>query len=261
MAPNTSLRVGTLAWAERGGGILSRRERISLLGDAARLQMRVLPAQTRALLGRSNPRAFSVDPDRLRVPDTMIARGAEALGSAVYKQALLNHCLRCYAWGTILAERDRREHDPELLYVTCLLHDLGVSDRYRDTVAGQACFAATGATVARDWSREHGWREPRCTALADAMCQHLNPLVRPEDGVEAHLMQAGAAFDVVGVRHWEVATPTVQTVLARHPRLGFKKSFGDEMCAQADQHRGTRIHFLHRYLQFGARIDRAPYDD
>jgi hypothetical protein len=145
--------------------------------------------------------------------------------------------------------------------VTCLLHDLGVSDRYRDSVPDQACFAATGATVARDWSREHGWQEPRCTALADAMCQHLNPLVRPEDGVEAHLMQAGAAFDVVGVRDWDVATPTVQTVLSSHPRLDFKKSFGDEMCAQADQHRGTRIHFLHRYMQFGACIRHAPYDD
>jgi hypothetical protein len=114
----TSSRVGTLAWAERTGGILSRRERIGLLGDAARLQMRILPAQTRALLGRTNPRAFSVDPDRLRVPDTTIAREAEALCSEVSTQALLNHCLRSYAWGTILAERDGLEHDPELFYVT-----------------------------------------------------------------------------------------------------------------------------------------------
>ena len=87
MTPNTSSRVGTLAWAERSGGILSRRERIGLLGDATRLQMRILPAQTRALLGRTNPRAFSVDPDRLRVPDTMIAREAEALCAEVYTQA------------------------------------------------------------------------------------------------------------------------------------------------------------------------------
>ena len=249
----TSSRVGTLAWAERTGGILSRGERIGLLGDAVRLQMRILPAQTRALLGRTNRRAFSVDPDRLRVPDTMIAREAESLCSEVSTQALLNHCLRSYAWGTILAERDGLEHDSELLYVTCLLHDLGVT--------GQACFAATAATVARDWSRERGWREPRCTALADAICQHLNPQVRPEHGIEAHLMQAGAGFDVVGMRHWEVATPTVKTVLARHPRLGFKKSFGSAMCAQADQHHGTRTHFLYRYMQFGARINRAPYED
>ena len=47
----SSSRVGTLAWAERTGGILSRRERIGLLGDAVRLQMRILPAQTQALLG------------------------------------------------------------------------------------------------------------------------------------------------------------------------------------------------------------------
>ena len=257
----TSSRIGTLAWAERTGGILSRRERITLLGDAIGLQMRILPAQTRALLGRANSRAFSIDPDRLRIPDTMIAREAEALASGVYTQALLNHCLRSYAWGTILAERDRLEHDPELFYVTCLLHDLGVTDRYRDTVGGQSCFAATAATVAREWSRGHGWEEPRCTALADAICQHLNPQVRPEHGIEAHLMQAGAGFDVVGIRHWEVATPTVQAVLARHPRLGFKKSFGSTMCAQADQHHGTRAHFLFRYMQFGARINRAPYDD
>src|SRR5947207_1083415 len=188
----SSSRVGTLAWAERTGGILSRGERIGLLGDAVRLQMRILPAQTRTLLGRTNRRAFSVDPNRLSVPDTMIAREAEALSSEVYPPALLNHCLRSYAWGTILAQRDGLEHDPELFYVTCLLHDLGVTDRYRDTVAGQSCFAATAATVARDWSRGHGWREPRCTALADAICQHLNPQVRPEHGTEAHLIQAGA---------------------------------------------------------------------
>src|SRR5437764_5418816 len=77
----TSSRVGTPAWAGRTGGILSRRERISLLGDAIRLQMRILPAQPRALLGRPDSRAFSVDPDRLRIPDTMIAREAEALSS------------------------------------------------------------------------------------------------------------------------------------------------------------------------------------
>jgi hypothetical protein len=147
------------------------------------------------------------------------------------------------------------------LYVTCLLHDLGVTDRYRDTVSGQACFAATAATIARDWSRERDWREPRCGALADAICQHINPDVRPEHGIEAHLMQAGAGFDVIGMRHWEVATPTVKTVLARHPRLGFKKSFGSAMCAHADHHHGTRMHVLFRYLWFGARINRAPYED
>src|SRR5690348_5364043 len=222
----SSSHIGTLAWAERTGGTLSRRERISLLGDAVRLQMRILPAQTSALLGHTNSRAFSVEPDRLRIPDTMMAREAEALSFQVYTQALLNHCLRSYAWGTILAKRDRLEHDPELFYVTCLLHDLGLTDRYRDSVAGQSCFAATAATVALAWGGEHGWQAPRCTALADAICQHLNPKVPPERVIEAHLMQAGAGFDVVGIRHWEVATPTVQAVLARHPRLGFKKSFG-----------------------------------
>jgi hypothetical protein len=102
---------------------------------------------------------------------------------------------------------------------------------------------------------------PRCTAPADAICQHLNPEVRPEHRIDAHLVQAAAGFDIVEMRNWEVATHTIQAVLARHPRLGFKKSFGSAMCAQAAQHHGTRTHFLYRYMQFGARINRAPHDD
>ena len=143
----TSSRVGTLAWAERTGGILSRGERIGLLGDAVRLQMRILPAQTRALLGRTNRRAFSVDPDRLRVPDTMIAREAEALCSEVYdaSAARTTVCAATPGARSLPSETDLNT-TPSCFYVTCLLHDLGVTDRYRDTVAGQSCFAATAAT-------------------------------------------------------------------------------------------------------------------
>lgn len=112
---SATLAVGTLGWARQTGGILSARERRRLLGDAARLQTRVLPAQIRAALGFRDPDAKRVDLDRLRIPDSAIAREAEELCAEVSPPALRNHCLRTYAWGTILAQRDGVGHDAELL--------------------------------------------------------------------------------------------------------------------------------------------------
>jgi hypothetical protein len=223
--------------------------------------MRILAAQTRALLGRMNSRAFSIDPDRLRIPDTMIAREAEALSTEVYTQALLNHCLRSYALGTILAQRDGLEHDPELLYVTCLLHDLGVSDRYRDTVAGQSCFAATGATVAREWSRGHGWREPRCTALADAICQHLNHKFDPNTGSKLTSCRLGPASmsSAYATRRWP--RPRFRSCSLAIPASDPRNRSAAPCVPKPTSTAAREFTSSFRYMQFGARINRAPYED
>ncbi len=42
-------------------------------------------------------------------------------------------------------------------------------------------------------------------------------------GVEAHLLHAGAAFDVVGARYGDIAAGTRDEVLTRHPRAEAKR--------------------------------------
>jgi hypothetical protein len=77
--------------------------------------------------------------------------------------------------------------------------------------------------------------------------------VAPATYVVARDIVSGSREDAC----WELSTSAVHAVLARHPRLGFKRSFVSAMCAQAAQPDGTRTHFLVRYMQSGARIKRT----
>ena len=77
---------------------------------------------------------------------------------------LANHCFRTYAWGMILGQSDGLRPDPELFYVASLLHDLALTDQFRD-YAPMPCFGARAGILANDWAGERGWPAHRCSHL------------------------------------------------------------------------------------------------
>ena len=111
------------------------------IATAALVTMRTAPAQVRQRLGLRNPRAFAFDVDRLPIPDSSIAKEAEELCREASSPMLANHCFRTYAWGMILGQSDGLHPDPELFYVASLLHDLALTDQFRD-YAPMPCFGA-----------------------------------------------------------------------------------------------------------------------
>ncbi len=255
---SSRLPFGTLAWARAGGGALSVRESVREIGRGISVVLSTAPAQVRQRLGLRNPGAFAYDVDRLRVPDSGIARQAEELCRETSSPMLVNHCLRTYAWGMILAARDGARPDAELFYVASLLHDLALTERFRG-YAPMPCFAARAGILATDWARERGWPDERCAALGDAVCLHLNARVPPELGAEAQLLQAGAGLDVIGLRHWELAPQTVEAVLARYPRLQMKRDA--YMLFEAEAHPGTRTRLLNRWLLFGTLVRHSQFHE
>ena len=249
---------GTFAWAKANHGALSTRERVREITKGALVVLRTAPAQIRQRLGLRNPRAFAYDVDRLPVPDSSIAKQAAELCREASSPMLVNHCLRTYAWGMILAAHDGLRPDAELFYVASLLHDLALTDRFRD-YAVMPCFGARAAMLATDWARERGWPEQRCATLADAICLHLNVAVRLERGPEAHLLQAGAGLDVIGLRHWQLTPETVACVLARHPRHDMKRASYPLFVAES--HPRTRAQLLRRWLLFGPLVRHSPFEE
>jgi hypothetical protein len=237
---------------------MSRREQVREFARALRVSLPTLPAQARQRLGIRNPRAFDFDADALRIPDSAVAREAEELCRETSSPMLLNHCLRTYAWGMILGERARLRPDVELLYVAALLHDLALTDRFRD-YAPMPCFGARAGILAADWAAARDWPESRCVTLADAISLHLNAHVPPVHGPEAQLLQAGAALDVIGLRHWELSPGTVASVVARHPRHGMKRS--SYQLFKAEAHPRTRTQLLDRWLMFGTLVRHSQFDD
>ena len=178
---------------------------------AALIMLRTAPAQVRQRLGLRNPGAFAFDVDSLPIPDSSIAKEAEELCRETSSPMLVNHCLRTYAWGMILGRSDGLRPDPELFYVASMLHDLALTDRFRD-YAPMPCFGARAGIIATDWASARGWPAARCSTLANAISLHLNARVPAKHGPEAQCVQAGAGLDVIGLRHWELTPETVGSV-------------------------------------------------
>src|SRR6185295_1096421 len=129
--PETHTTIGALAWARRTGGRLSAGDRLAFALGA----IRELRRQVEMALGE------------IALPETPAARAAAELCRGASSPALAGHCERTYLWGALLGARDGIAFDSELLYVACLLHDLGLTGRFAPQ-GTTACFALAGAEAA-----------------------------------------------------------------------------------------------------------------
>ena len=249
---------GTIAWGERSGGELSTADRLRYVAQGVAMQVKAMSVGLRARLGIAPEQLDGVElPER--PPDSLLSRDAERHCRELSSPALFNHCLRTYAWGALLGRRDRLGYDEELLFVAAVLHDLGLTDGHLAGPASPPCFAVQGAVAARDWALHHGCERDRADRLANAISLHVNPRVTPSAGIEEHLLAAGAAFDVIGARRREIATPLVAAALERHPRLGLKPEMNERSRAAARRGRSTRVAFGYR-LGFERLIYAAPFE-
>ena len=64
----------------------------------------------------------------IRVPDSSIARQAEELARSVSSDMLFNHVMRCYWFGELFAQKHGTKIDSELMFLSSVLHDLGLTD-------------------------------------------------------------------------------------------------------------------------------------
>jgi hypothetical protein len=252
-----ALEIGTRDWMARTDGRLSARDQAAFLAAGVRSQMRQMPARTAAALGLRRDR-LALDLDDLRLPDSPAAREADEL-CAELDPHLGNHSRRSYLWAALLARHDRLDVDHELLYVGALLHDHGLPRSLANRES--RCFTMTSADTATEVARRHGWDEERAESVAEGITLHLNPVVPMEQGVNSHVLNAGIALDVGGLRHWEIDGATKDAVVARHPREGLKRRFRADLGEHAKNAPGCRAHVLLRRAGFGVMIRAAPFRD
>lgn len=192
--------------------------------------------------------------DEISAPITRLARTVES-ASLQQPPWLLNHALRTWLWGELLALRDGLTFDRELLYAACLLHDLGLIAPYRPHPGG--CFAISGAHAAFDLATSAGLGVHKASLVASAIALHLEVQVSLDSGVEAHLLNQGAMMDVFGGRRLRELAPTLRArVTERHPRDGFARNLADAMRVEAARSPASRVGFYCRHFQFLRRIER-----
>lgn len=221
---------------------MSAREQVRETAKALASVAAATPDTLRSLRGKARTDATVLDPSQVVVPDSTYARAALEEARDSVADPVVQHSLRTYYFGMMLAARDGFSPDPEIAYIAALLHDITWGEKYQ-AYTPMPCFAARGGEVALDWARRIEYPAVRASIAAEAISLHLNVTVGAESSDEARVIAAGAGLDVIALRYAELAPASIAGVLANHPRDGWH----DELHHfRSEAVRGTRAGLLRR---------------
>ena len=246
--------IGSIEWTERTGGVLTRRECVTLARPLLRGEAGILAGRLAMALRLHSGRRNAVDQASLVPPDSALARDAEVAAQDLLTPALLNHSHRAYAWGAALAELHGVTYDRELLYLAAMFHDTGIP-----SPLPEVDFTVRSAALAREFSDSHGVPADGREVVANAIAMHHTPGVGLEAGAEPFLLSAGAAVDVFGLRSSEVPDAVRDSVIREYPRLGFKREFAGHVRAEAKRVPRSRMWYLNRFAVSDLTIRFAPF--
>ena len=187
-------------------------------------------------------------------PDTRLSRAAEAAAHAALSPGMLNHSYRTFAFGTALAQLGGTKVDPEELYVTSLMHDIGFPN-----VARGHDFAIEGGKQMRERARSCGSDEATSQRLGDAVARHATPGVSPESDPLAGLVSQGALLDLMGLRGELIAPDERLAVDARFPRCNVLPEIESGWKAHARALPGGRCDYIERVSMFTTIARLAPW--
>jgi HD domain len=170
--------------------------------------------------------------DDLLPPDSTAVRTAAEVAEHFSSPALYAHCRRSYLWAASYARARDIAVDEELLFVSAMLHDLGlvpVFDSATET------FEEAGGAVAWVFAAGAGWDAARRRRASEIIVAHMAPSVDVAVDPEGHLLELATALDISGRRPEDWPAAFRAEVLERHPRLGLAEEFIG--CFEVQAHR------------------------
>ena len=171
----------------------------------------------------------------IKVVDTPLVHDAIELARSSSEPYLFNHVMRSWLFGVLIAEGATPPPDPELLAVSAVLHDLGLTDHYN----GQERFEVDGANAARAFMKERGIPAHQVQLVWDAIALHTTRSIALHKEPEVAMTHSGIAMDVIGAGLNLIPQEKVRAILAEFPRLSMKKQFQDRLCSVVRQKPAT----------------------
>lgn len=111
--------------------------------------------------------------------------------------------------------------DDELLFLACIMHDLGLTERHE----APGPFEVNSADAAGDLLRRYAVAQQRIDVVWDGIALHPYGSIAAKKRAEIMLVSSGAGTDVVGFALDRFPSASVSQVLAAFPRLQFKSAF------------------------------------
>ena len=183
----------------------------------------------------------------IKVTDTTLVRDAIELSRSSLEPYLFNHVMRSWLFAILLSEGAEFTPDPELLAVSAVLHDLGLTDHY----TAENRFEVDGANAARAFLKDRGISTQQRQVVWDAIALHTTPSIAPHKEPEVAMTHLGITVDVIGIGLDRIPQDKQRAILTEFPRLAFKNQFQVCLCNVVRQKPATAIDNILR--DFGVR--------
>src|ERR1700704_2649789 len=151
------------------------------------------------------------------IPDSKLAREATELVRDTESPLLFNHSTRVYYFGSLTGQRRGLKFDPELLYISAMFHDMGLTPQYSSKLDR---FEVDGANSARAFLRRHDISQQGIDTVWTAIALHTTPGIPQYMHPVVALLTNGVEMDVLGIAYSEFSDADRDAVVLAHPRPG-----------------------------------------
>ena len=166
------------------------------------------------------------------IPDSKLCAEATAFVREVSPRFLFHHCTRTFLFGDALGRRGGLRYDREALYLSSVLHDIGLLDRFQ----GSQRFEVEGADHAAEFLRRHGAATELVDLVWDAVALHTSVGIANRRRPEIALTAFGTALDISGVGADDIEAIEVQRIVEEWPRDNMKAAMLDLVLSHIRAH-------------------------
>jgi HD domain len=163
----------------------------------------------------------------IKVPDSALVRDAIELARSSSSPFLFNHVMRSWLFGVLIAERAQAAPDSEVLAVSAILHDLGLTDRF----AAQDRFEVDGANAARSFLNDRNIPKQQIQLVWDAIALHTTRSIALHKEPEVAFTHSGISLDAIGAGLELIPQEKLRAVLIEFPRLSMKTELKACLCS------------------------------
>ena len=156
----------------------------------------------------------------IKIPDSRLAKDAADILREYGNDLLWNHSNRVFLFGAVNGEKAKQNYDLELLYISALFHDLGLTKKYS---SADLRFEVDGANAARSFLQQYKIPNDSIQLVWDAIALHTTPGVAEHKESEVALLFHGVGLDVMGDGFEQFPEDLREDIIKAFPRNNFKK--------------------------------------
>ncbi|RSL29397.1 HD domain-containing protein [Salibacterium salarium] len=156
----------------------------------------------------------------IKIPDSQLAKDAADILREQENDLLWNHSNRVFLFGAVNGEKAAQTYDLELLYVSALFHDLGLTKEYSSP---DLRFEVDGANAARSFLQQYQIPEESLNLVWDAIALHTTIGITEHKAPQVSLLYSAVGLDVMGDNFEQFPADLRDEIVEAFPRNNFKQ--------------------------------------